>query len=74
MTFSAVNARRQSVGVFVSKVKVGGGAPARKDGKNSRVHCRLDRLILHGATGKPDIFAQRLMHSWCLPISALGSR
>ncbi len=27
MTFSAVNARRQSVGVFVSKVKVGGGAP-----------------------------------------------
>jgi (E)-4-hydroxy-3-methylbut-2-enyl-diphosphate synthase len=27
MTFSVVNARRQSVGVFVSKVKVGGGAP-----------------------------------------------
>ena len=27
MPFSAVNARRQSVGVFVSKLKVGGGAP-----------------------------------------------
>ncbi len=27
MPFSVVNARRQSVGVFVSKVKVGGGAP-----------------------------------------------
>jgi (E)-4-hydroxy-3-methylbut-2-enyl-diphosphate synthase len=27
MPFSAVNARRQSVGVFVSKVKVGGGSP-----------------------------------------------
>jgi (E)-4-hydroxy-3-methylbut-2-enyl-diphosphate synthase len=27
MTFSAVNTRRQSVGVHVAKIKVGGGAP-----------------------------------------------